>query len=91
MSEKTKTPRELADQFVARRVEFSGEDESPNISSSIDKELKWAYLAGLEAGAKMGYVEAITDCLGSVVMSKDEAESRAAKWWASLEGEKSST
>lgn len=32
-----KTKEELAKEWVGRRVEFSGEDEAPNISSLIDK------------------------------------------------------
>lgn len=34
--------------WVAGRVQLSGEDEAPNISSSIDKELKIAFIAGAE-------------------------------------------
>jgi hypothetical protein len=44
------TKEELAKEWVGRRVEFSGEDEAPNISSLIDKELKAAFLAGYEVG-----------------------------------------
>jgi hypothetical protein len=44
------TPEDKAAEWVSRRVEFSGEDESPNISHLIDKELKIAYLAGHAAG-----------------------------------------
>ena len=44
------TPEDKAAEWVSRRVEFSGEDESPNISHLIDKELKVAFLAGHAAG-----------------------------------------
>lgn len=44
------TPEDKATEWVSRRVEFSGEDESPNISHLIDKELKVAFLAGHAAG-----------------------------------------
>lgn len=44
------TPEDKAAEWVSRRVEFSGEDESPNISHLIDKELKVAFLAGHATG-----------------------------------------
>ena len=79
MSEKTKTPRELAIEY-ARSL---WKTNHGNIMLVADSERD--YLAGLEAGAKMGW-EAAMDKYDS--FSKLELDD----WWASLaqtgEGEK---
>ena len=70
MSEKTKTPRELAIEY-ARSL---WKTNHGNIMLVADSERD--YLAGLEAGAKMGW-----DAGWQIKTPFNE-------WWASLEGEK---
>jgi hypothetical protein len=81
MSEKTKTPRELAEEYIKATNSF---DPSKRYF------IQHAYLAGLEAGAKMGWEAAVVRNDGTW-----DYEPRFSEWWASLaqagEGEKSST
>ena len=74
MSEKTKTPREMAEEY-SRSL---WNTHHGNIMLVADTERD--FLAGLEAGAKMGW-EAFDDAATREGKSFDE-------WWASLEGEK---
>lgn len=85
-TEKTKTPREMADLHVqaieAEQIERFRIGESYYL---CPEDTRRDYLAGLEAGARMGY-EA-RHRLGYGPDSKVNWDSFN-EWWASLEGEK---
>ena len=81
MSEKTKTPREMA--LDSANEIFLMDGVSMDVADNNDKAVitygEKCYLAGLEAGAKMGY-EA-----GFEVGFSDNKAMSFDEWWASLE------
>lgn len=82
MSEKTKTPRDLAG--AKYPLEIAPTDEAYMYSYNAIQQIKRdAYLAGLEAGAKMGYnygMERAWKLSDEAVLLPSFQE-----WWASLE------
>lgn len=93
-----KTPRELAEE-ISRSFWpiLPGEFERlrnltwQEFDAEVKQRDKDAVLRGIEAGAKMGWVEARIDSLGSTFLSKKAASAEADDWWAELnmEGVKS--
>lgn len=80
-----KTPREMAREKYPRAIATT--DEAYMLSyNDLQLERQDAYLAGLEAGAKMGWESGYNE--GKIADGGVELDDSFDEWWASLEGEK---
>ena len=82
---KPKTPREIAEEKYPRAIATT--DEAYMLSyNDLQLERQDAYLAGLEAGAKMGW-EAAEDSTTVFLTTESQVEQSFDEWRASLEKE----